>query len=196
MTSRSVHCSRSPARLGSGPAPQQRAERVGAVQGAVATAADVVGAAPVDELVPGRRREQHVAGRRAGQRRPDPAERVRVVRASATARRRPSAPSAARSPSTLQRRPREVDEVAAGGEAQLAASAADDRLARRGAPQDAGRRRRARDTASTAREIVLIAALVVERVDHRRALGRAEGDLGADRPRRARASRPRTRSNA
>ena len=52
------------------PAEGQRAERVDAVQRAVAAAAHVVDAAPVGELVAGRSGEQHVAGRRARERRP------------------------------------------------------------------------------------------------------------------------------
>ncbi len=45
----------------------------------VAAAADMVGAAPIDELVARRRREQHIAGVLAAQRRPHARERVRIV---------------------------------------------------------------------------------------------------------------------
>ena len=63
-TSRIAHCAGS----GSGSvdaAEDERAERVAGVQRAVAAAADVRLAAPVDELVAGARREQHLARGRA-----------------------------------------------------------------------------------------------------------------------------------
>src|SRR5829696_4262890 len=54
------------------------AQRVVAMERSVAAAADVIGAAPVDELVTGRRRAQHVAGLAARERGPQPAQRVGV----------------------------------------------------------------------------------------------------------------------
>src|SRR5207253_9508041 len=45
-------------------APEQRPERVRAVQRAMAAATDMVGASPIHELVPGSRGQQHVAGSR------------------------------------------------------------------------------------------------------------------------------------
>src|SRR4051812_29705037 len=69
------------ARLRAGAAEDQRAERIAAMQRTVAAAADVVEAAPVDELVTGRGRHEQVAGGRAGERRPQALERVRVAAA-------------------------------------------------------------------------------------------------------------------
>ena len=69
-------------RLGIGkldPVHHQRAERVAGMQRAMASAPDVSLAAPVDELVPWRGREQHLAGGRAEKRRPDPRQRIGVV---------------------------------------------------------------------------------------------------------------------
>ena len=64
VTSASDHCSRVAAASDAAAAAATPSES-SAVQRAVAAAADVVGAAPVDELVAGRGREQHVAGGRA-----------------------------------------------------------------------------------------------------------------------------------
>src|SRR5829696_8187580 len=60
------------------------AQRVVAVERPVAASADVVGAAPVDELVTGSRRAQHVAGLAAGERGPQPPQGVGVSAALET----------------------------------------------------------------------------------------------------------------
>src|SRR6202035_5608418 len=58
---------------------QQRTQRVGTVQRSVASAPDVIGPTPVDELVTRSRRQQHVTGPRAVQSRPGPSERCGIV---------------------------------------------------------------------------------------------------------------------
>ena len=77
-TSLRVHCSRSLAELGAAADEEQRAERVAGVQRAVAAAAGVGDAAPVDRLEAGLQREQEVAGVGSAERRPDPGERIGV----------------------------------------------------------------------------------------------------------------------
>ena len=73
--------------------------RVAGVQGAVAAAAGVGDAAPVDRLEAGLERDDEVAGVRRGQRRPDPRQRVGVGLAAQPAvvdgrlQRQPSSPS-------------------------------------------------------------------------------------------------------
>ena len=85
-------------------AEHQRAERIRRVQRAVAAAADVRLAAPVDELVAGRGRQQHLARGRARERRP---RRARARRGTSGRQQpavaRSSPPIAASAPSTLQR---------------------------------------------------------------------------------------------
>ena len=78
-TSRSVHCSRSSAAAGPAADEEQRAEAVVPVQGAVAAAAGMGDAAPVDRLVAGRQGDDEVAGVRRAQRGEDPGERVRIL---------------------------------------------------------------------------------------------------------------------
>ena len=126
--SRSVHCSRAAAP--SGPVPHHSSEPSESfgVQRAVRAAADVVRAAPVEEL-PAR------AWRRRAPRRPSgsaaPTRRARARPGSGASRPGRPDPSAStsRSPSTLQRSPAQVREVAARGEAQLAARGAHGGLA-------------------------------------------------------------------
>src|SRR5436190_23013920 len=69
------------ARVRARSAEDQRAERVAAVERPVAAAADVVEAAPVDELVARCRRDDQVACARARERSPQSLERIRVVAA-------------------------------------------------------------------------------------------------------------------
>ena len=107
------------ARVRTRSAPQQRTERIGSVQRAVAPAADVIGAAPVDELEPGRRREQHIAGRRAMERRPDAGERIGVVRRGEAAVARAGAEDGEIA-FDAPHRAAVVDQLAAGREAELA----------------------------------------------------------------------------
>ena len=83
------------------------------VQRAVAAAADVRLAAPVEELVAGGGGQQHLAGGRAGQRRPDARERVGVGGGEQARRPATLASSAASAPSTLQRRAARVAQRAA-----------------------------------------------------------------------------------
>ena len=105
-TSRSVHCSRSPAVGRPAADEEQRAERVAAVQRAVAAAAGVGHAAPVDRLVAERQGDDEVAGVRRAQRRVDAGERVRVLLAAQDGRPRRTASRTAGSPSRSQRPPR------------------------------------------------------------------------------------------
>ncbi len=60
------------------PAEHERTERVRGVERAVAATTHVRLAAPVDELVAGRRGQQNLSGGRARERRPDAGEDVRV----------------------------------------------------------------------------------------------------------------------
>ena len=148
------------------------------MQRAVRAAADVVRAAPVEELVAGLGGGEHLAGRAAAQRRPDARRARRGSGASAGGRPRRASASTSRSPSTLHVSAAQVGEVAARGEAQLAAP----RCARRPRRRDGrscasrGRRRRAQQRALDARD-ERRAALAVEHVDLRRARARAHGDL-------------------
>ncbi len=147
----------------------------------MAAAADVVGATPVAELVGGRGGEQHLARGRAGQGVPGAAERVGVVRAAQDAgvahgvdrlELAVQAPAAAAG----------VGDLGTGGEAQLAALAGEHGhrpVARVLAPHhevDAGNR------AGAAEDLAPERAAGPEQVDHRRPLGRAQGDLGLLRP--------------
>ena len=141
----------------------------------MAAAAHVVRAAPVDELVARRAREQDVAGLDAGQGGPQPAERVRVGAAvhPAVARAQPEhgrvalhAPGAAAV----------VGQVTSGGEAQLALGRPD-----RGLPVQAPAHQvDAVDVGEVLDQVGggLLALLLVERVDHRRPGGRADRHLG------------------
>ena len=70
---------------------EQRAERVAGVQRAVAAAAGVADAAPVDSLIARGQRDDEVAGVRCGQRGEDARERIRVLVAARSGR-RPRAP--------------------------------------------------------------------------------------------------------
>ncbi len=106
-TSRSVHCSRSAGRLGAAADEEQRARASRrACSDAVAAAAGVADAAPVDRLEAGRERDDEVAGVRGASApsRPGPAGRGTPRCAAGRPRRSPRAPPS--SPSTSQRPPR------------------------------------------------------------------------------------------
>ena len=166
----------------------ERAERVAAVQRAVRAAADVVGAAPVEELVAGRRGEQHVARRRAVERRPHARERVGVgvaerktpssiarVERREVARARPSAPPRA-SRDLLARRERQRRRA-------VASTTADAVLAVHDEVDALDREQRARAAAAAARS----RPSWTQDVDHRAALRRADRDLAVLGRRAARA---------
>ena len=190
-TSRSVHCSRSLGALRPAADEEQRPERVAAVQGAVAAAAGVGDAAPVDRLVAEREGDDEVARVRRAQRRPDAGQRVRVL----SLRRRPSstvASSTPGSPSSSQRPPRRSRDLAAGAEAQRSPPARPPpslarrhpRLAPRSGSPSSPSSQQTRSTpsisASARRTVAGSAALALARqqVDVGGAAGRADRELG------------------
>ena len=147
------------------------------MQRAVGAAADVVVAAPVDELVAGLGRQQHLRRGAAAQRRPHAPERVGVERRGqhAVAHLQPEQAEVAFDAPVLAAA---VGELAAGHEAQLAAGAAHRRLAVGmvgHAHHQVDALERERRPLDARHE--LSAPLAVEHVDLRRARGRADGDL-------------------
>ena len=152
--------------------------RVVAVQRAVAAAAHVVGAAPVDELVAGRR-PRRARRRRAGTRAPTRAGRARPGRSRCRTR-PPRDVELERAGVALDApaAPAPVGQVAAGREAQLArarrarrASSPSRGVITRSTPSASSSGRRRAATSSSRR-------VVVERVDHRRARRGHTRELG------------------
>ena len=180
--SRSDHCSRLSA---GGPVPHQisEPERVVGVQRAVRAAADVVGAAPVEELEAGRGGGEQLARGRAAQRRPGAPERVGVDRGvdPALARRQRRAGRG---------RPRRASARRAGRRGRRAARSAAPSSRRRAGRGSRPRRRGGRSCASRGRRPRAPAACAPPAAPARRA--------ARDRARRpapsARPGRPRSRS--
>ena len=155
---------------------EQRAEAVAPVQGAVAAAAGVGDAAPVDRLVAGRQGDDDVARVRGAQRGEDAAERVRVLLAAQAA----VLDRGEQDPGVSVEVPARVAQVAdplAGPEAQLLTGALDDRDV--GALQPADQVDPFRDREVPA-HLAGVGALSLagEQVDVGGAAGRADRELG------------------
>ena len=104
------------------------------MQRTMTAAADVIGTAPIDELIARGRRQQNIAGGRAVQRRPDARQRIRVVVALEATVERPRRRAHQAAPSTLHSTPAVVDHLTARREPQLAPLAADHGLRRADPP--------------------------------------------------------------
>src|SRR5579875_3346353 len=168
-------------------APQQRAERIGAVQGAVTAAAEVVGASPVDKLIARRRRQKQLARVRAVQRRPDARERVRVL-GSEEATILESRGERVEIPLDAPPSAAQVVELPAGREAQLATRRAHHRLARARLAVEMEDQIDAIERGQRAQRPShqLTSSPLIEQVHHRRPLRGGERNLGAGRAGRAR----------
>ena len=162
--------------------------------------------APVEELVAGGGRQQHLAGGGAGERRPHARERVGVGgREQAPVARwprrapraRPRRSTRRRARSRTRRRPGAKRSSPRRGLAIDAPRAA--RRARRARATSRGRRPRSRARAATTEARIASRSASSQRVDHRGALGGADGDPRLPRcaaPSRSRPRRPSTPSSA